>query len=76
MVDERKPLSKEDSEDLRVGRILEAGLKSEFWKIYSTILQKHIDSKISQLISAAPLPGEDGVQTVLRAEHDKGAILG
>lgn len=75
-MDERPLPSKQEQEDLRVGRILETGIKGEFWRLYEKLLLAHIEGKTQELLQTEALPGEDGVQTLLRSERNKGAILG
>jgi len=79
----REP-SKEDLEDLKVGRALEEMLVTEGWKIYEKLLTKHLvekrDAALSPLSPRVQPDGSlffpDGVTHVLLGEAAKGAIIG
>jgi len=79
----REP-SKEDLEDLKVGRLLEEMLASDGWKIYEKLLMKHFTEKRDQALAPiAPRIQQDGsvmfpdgVTHVLLGEAAKGAIIG
>ncbi len=79
----REP-SKEDLEDLKVGRLLEEMLASDGWKLYEKLLTKHlVEKRDAALTPIAPkvqndgsLFFPDGVTHVLLGEAAKGAIIG
>jgi hypothetical protein len=79
----REP-SKEDRDDLKVGKAIEEMLATPGWKIYEKILSTKIDEKIRAALSPlAPVVQPDntvilpdGVTHVLLGEAAKGAIIG
>lgn len=74
--------SKEDLADIKLGQEMEDLINTPGWKIYSAILQKHIDNKIRDaFLPVHQREGSlgqqiDGVTQVLLAEASKGAIIG
>lgn len=67
--------SKEDKLTHRTGLEARRFMESEFGKFFLAVLQSHVDMKRQEYEQPAE-PGVDGISQVLRAEANKGAIIG
>ena len=72
---EAHELNKEDKLTLRTGRAAKDFLASDFGKFFQGVLEKHIAQKRLEFELPAE-PGVDGISQILRAEANKGAIIG
>ena len=72
---EAHELNKDDKLTLRTGAAAKAFLESEFGKFFQAVLESHITLKRQEFEQPAE-KGVDGISQVLRAEANKGAIIG
>ena len=70
-----REFSKEEKAELRTGTAIRNMLNTDGWKVYSKILEMHLNGKRNEW--EAPAEAKlDGIAQVLRSESAKGAIMG
>lgn len=68
-------LSREDKLTLRTGKAAKDFLESEFGRFVQSVFESHIATKRNEFEAPAEV-GIDGISQILRAEANKGAIIG
>ena len=70
-----RELSKEEKAELRTGTAIRNMVGTDGWKVYTKILEMHLQGKRNEFEEPAETK-LDGIAQVLRSESAKGAIMG
>jgi hypothetical protein len=69
-----RELTPDQKAELRTGTAIRNMLMTDGWKVYSKILETHLQGKRNEWETPAET-SQDGISQVLRAESAKGAIM-